>query len=165
DPLLLAALIKQESGFDPMAHSPADALNLTQIMPSTATTLAASVGLTSFSPDDLRQPRVAIELAAAYLRGLTPELDGNPYLAIVAYNAGSGSLHQWLADNPHHDVDLLAQEIPFQETHDYVRNVYRFYQKYQTVYRPSVMTTGNGGVGGRRRTRAGQSAGWGRAFG
>jgi soluble lytic murein transglycosylase len=134
DPLLLVALMRQESSFDPRASSPAGARGLTQFMPSTAQTLAAGVGLGGFSPDDLNNPAVAIKLGAAYLAGLSREFNGNPYLAIAAYNAGSGNVHAWLGDNPRGDFDLLAEEIPFQETRDYVRNVYRFYQQYLLLY-------------------------------
>jgi soluble lytic murein transglycosylase len=135
DPLLLVALIRQESSFDPSPHSTANAIGLTQFLPATARTIAASVGLKEFALTDLDQPRVAIELGAAYLATEIRQNGGNPYLALAAYNAGDGQVQKWLSDNPHHDVDLLVEEIPYAETRDYVRNVYRFYQEYQLLYR------------------------------
>lgn len=138
DPLLLVALIRQESSFDPRANSSAGARGLTQFMPSTAATLAPSVGLNNFGSDDLYRPSVAIPLGAAYLADLTREFGGNPYLALAAYNAGSGNVRSWLGDNPRDDFDLLAEEIPFQETRSYVRNVYRFYQEYISLYPGSI---------------------------
>lgn len=134
DPLLLVALMRQESSFDPRAGSSAGARGLTQFMPSTAAILAPSVGLNHFVPDDLDRPSVAIPMGAAYLADLTREFGGKPYLALAAYNAGSGNVRSWLGDNPHDDFDLLAEEIPFQETRGYVRNVYRFYQEYRFLY-------------------------------
>jgi soluble lytic murein transglycosylase len=144
DPLLLVALVRQESCFNPRAHSSADAQGLTQIVPATAAILADHLGLADFSPADLARPRVAIQLGAAYLGGLLRQYDGDPYLAIIAYNAGSGMLSKWLADNPRHDIDLLAQEIGFKETRDYLRNVYRYYQEYQAVYRPTSWIASSG---------------------
>ncbi len=135
DPLLLVALIRQESSFDPSALSNANAIGLTQFMPTTARTIAASVGLKDFALTDLYQPRVAIELGAAYLAAEIRQNGGKPYLALAAYNAGDGQVQKWLSNNPHHDVDLLVEEIPYAETRDYVRNVYRFYQEYQLLYR------------------------------
>lgn len=140
DPLLLVALMRQESSFDPAAGSSAGARGLTQFLPSTAALLAPSIGLSSFSDADLNRPAVAIKLGARYLADLTREFGGNPYVAVAAYNAGSGNVHGWLGDNPRDDFDLLAEEIPYKETHDYVRNVYRFYQEYVWLYRVFIDT-------------------------
>lgn len=134
DPLLLLAVIRQESSFDPRAGSWAGAMGLTQFMPSTASLLAPAVGFDAFTTRDLYRPPVAITLGAAFLADLSEQFGGKPYLALAAYNAGAGNLQSWLSDNPHHDFDLLAEEISFPETRDYVRNVYRFYQEYRTLY-------------------------------
>ena len=138
DPLLLVSLIRQESAFDPNARSVTDARGLTQFEPSTASGVAAGIGMSGFTLDQLAQPRVAIELGAAYLAAQTKAFGGNPIFALAAYNAGGGSLQSWLADNPRQDLDLLVEEIPFQQTNDYVRNIYRFYDEYQFVYRSST---------------------------
>ncbi len=137
DPLLLVSLIRQESAFNPRAHSVTGALGLTQFEPGTAQGVAARIGLKDFTLDQLYQPRVAIELGAAYLAGQTKAFGGNPIFALAAYNAGAGSLQSWLSDNPRQDLDLLVEEIPFQQTNDYVRNIYRFYDEYRFVYRSS----------------------------
>ncbi|MGH2460876.1 MAG: transglycosylase SLT domain-containing protein [Chloroflexota bacterium] len=135
DPLLLVALIRQESAFNPNAHSVTGALGLTQFEPATAQGVAQQIGLANFTLDQLNQPPIAIELAAAYLASQTKVFGGNPIFALAAYNAGGGSLQTWLADNPRQDLDLLVEEIPFQQTNDYVRLIYRFYDEYQFVYR------------------------------
>jgi soluble lytic murein transglycosylase len=135
DPLLLVSLIRQESAFDTMAHSPAGAIGLTQFMPSTAQGVAARIGLSDFTIDDLYEPRVAIQMSAAYLSSQVKTFGGNTYFALAAYNAGGGNVWNWLSDNPRRDIDLLVEEIPFKETSKYVRNIYRFYQEYQFLYR------------------------------
>jgi soluble lytic murein transglycosylase-like protein/outer membrane protein assembly factor BamD (BamD/ComL family) len=138
DPLLLVSLIRQESTFDTRAHSPANAIGLTQFVPATAYGVASRLGLSDFSLADLYQPSIAIKLGAAYLATNVKAFGGNPYFALAAYNAGSGNVRKWLSDNPRRDLDLLVEEIPFKETSDYVRNIYRFYQEYQFLYRSTL---------------------------
>ncbi len=135
DPLLLVALIRQESAFRTEARSSASAVGLTQFLPSTALGVAAQIGLADFDIADLTRPRTAIELGAAYLASQIKAFGGNPYIALAAYNAGAGNVRRWLSDNPRGDVDLFVEEIPYQETREYVRNIYRFYQEYVLLYR------------------------------
>ena len=143
DPLLLVSLIRQESMFNTHARSTVNAIGLTQFMPTTAEGVAASVGMTSFSMNDLYLPSVAIKLGAAYLSSQIRAFGGNPFIALAAYNAGAGNVNSWLSDNPHRDLDLFVQEIPFNETRQYVENIYRFYEEYQLLYRSP--TVGQGG--------------------
>ena len=143
DPLLLVSLIRQESMFKTHATSPANAIGLTQFMPTTAQGVAASVGLSSFTISDLYLPSIAIKLGAVYLSSQIRAFGGNPFIALAAYNAGGGNVNSWLSDNPHGDLDLFVQEIPFNETREYVKNIYRFYEEYQLLYR-----TPNVGQGG-----------------
>lgn len=135
DPLLLVSLIRQESAFDTTARSSASALGLTQFLPSTAIDVAQSIGISNFDPTDLYRPSIAIPLGAAYLASQTRAFGGDPFLALAAYNAGGGNVQSWLSDNPRRDLDLLVEEMPFQQTKDYVRNIYRFYQEYKLLYR------------------------------
>lgn len=134
DPLLLVSLIRQESAFNTRARSPSNAIGLTQFMPGTAQAVAAQLGMTTFRMDDLLRPSIAIRLGAAYLATEIKAFGGNPFIALAAYNAGEGNVRQWLADNPRRDLDLFVEEIPFHETSEYVRNIYRFYQEYQYLY-------------------------------
>lgn len=134
DPLLLVALIRQESSFNTTARSPSNAIGLTQFMPSTAQAVATEIGLADFRLDDLFRPAVAIRLGAAYLATEIKAFGGHPFIALAAYNAGEGNVRGWLVDNPRRDLDLLVEEIPFSETREYVRNIYRFYQEYRSLY-------------------------------
>jgi len=105
EPALLAALVKQESGFNPTAGSPAGAQGLTQLMPATA----ASLGVT-----DSHDPAQALEGGAKYLRQQLDRFGGDVARALAAYNAGPGA------------VERFGGVPPYAETQNYVRNVQAF---------------------------------------
>ncbi len=134
DPLLLAALIRQESTFEPTAVSPAGARGLTQVMPDTGAALAAELGLARWSPDDLFRPATSILLGAAGLARRLEQFHGQLYLVLASYNAGAGAVQQWLRERPTSDPDLFVERIPYRETYAYVQRVYTGYRAYQELY-------------------------------
>lgn len=136
DPLLLAALIRQESAYDPKATSPAGALGLTQMMPATGATLARGAGLPGWTANDLYRPKVSIELGAIYLAGRLKRYKGAIIPALAAYNAGDGVTDGWLYGQVAADPDLLTETIPYPETRDYVSAVLKDYLEYQRLYMP-----------------------------
>jgi soluble lytic murein transglycosylase-like protein len=102
DPALLAGLVKQESGFNPNAVSPAGAQGLTQLMPGTAAGLGVS---------DPLDPAQALEGGAKYLREQLDRFDGDVARALAAYNAGPGAVQRY------------GGVPPYAETQNYVRIV------------------------------------------
>ncbi len=140
-PLLLAALIRQESFFDPRAGSSAGALGLTQVIPSTAQEIAADLDLAgNFSTDDLMRPSVSILFGAHYLSKQLEAFDGRVAPALAAYNGGPGNASRWLkaaAD----DEDLFVEEISFDQTRTYVERVTENLAAYRALYGgPSTST-------------------------
>ncbi|MCS7050630.1 MAG: transglycosylase SLT domain-containing protein, partial [Thermomicrobium sp.] len=134
DPLLLAALIRQESAFEPTAVSPVGARGLTQVMPDTGAALARQLGFVDWTPDDLFHPVTSLALGAAELARRLHQFDGQLYLALASYNAGAGAVQQWLRERPAADPDLFAERIPYRETYAYVQQVYANYRAYQVLY-------------------------------
>jgi soluble lytic murein transglycosylase-like protein len=102
DPALLAGLIKQESGFNPNAGSPAGAQGLCQLMPGTA----RGLGVT-----DLHDPVQSIEGGAKYLAQQLKTFNGDVARALAAYNAGPGAVQRY------------GGVPPYAETQNYVRAV------------------------------------------
>jgi soluble lytic murein transglycosylase-like protein len=112
DPALLAGLVKQESGFDPNAGSPAGAQGLTQLMPATA----ASLGVTN-----VHDPAQALEGGAKYLRRQLDRFGGDVARALAAYNAGPGA------------VERFGGVPPYAETQNYVRKVQAYAAEFRTA--------------------------------
>ncbi|NWJ46619.1 MAG: transglycosylase SLT domain-containing protein [Chloroflexi bacterium] len=136
DPLLLAGLIKQESAFDPTATSGAEARGLSQVIPATGRSIATTLGISDFSPEDLYQPYTAIRFGAYFLNRQLDNFNGNPYAALAGYNGGPGNVGDWLKANPpEKDFDLFVDGITYGETRQYVRIVYTNYAVYRELYK------------------------------
>jgi soluble lytic murein transglycosylase len=134
DPLLLQALMRQESRFQHRVVSSAKAIGLCQLMPGTAKEVAFSVGAPTPDFEMLCNPAYNIELGAKYLGDLIKQFGGQTQLAVAAYNAGPGSVNKWLKAKPNIDPDLFVETIPFKETQGYVINVLENYWIYGSLY-------------------------------
>lgn len=134
DPYLVCAIIKCESGWDPVAESRVGAQGLMQVMPSTASELVR-MGLvdgSAYPPDDLLDPTTNIEYGCAYLGFLTAQLD-NLDARIAAYNAGIGQVLKWQAEAAR-DGKPFREHINYAETFAYVSNVNVAYHEYAQYY-------------------------------
>lgn len=132
-PLLLLALVRQESVYDPAAVSYAGASGLTQVMPATATEIAMELGEKAFRLSDLARPRVSLRFGAHYLGKQIREFAGSLPAALAAYNGGPGNAGRWL-DAAGGDPDLFVESITFSETRAYVQVVLENYAQYVYAY-------------------------------
>lgn len=130
DPLLLAALVYQESLWQPEAQSVAGARGLTQVIPSTGEWIAQRLG-EPYADYRLLQPMVSLRYGAYYLDWILDHFEDNPFYALAGYNGGPGNIERWMAD----DVDLFVENITFPETRTYVEQVYLHWQAYDALYR------------------------------
>jgi soluble lytic murein transglycosylase-like protein len=118
DPALLAGLVKQESGFNPNAGSPAGARGLTQLMPGTAAGLGVS---------NVLDPLQNLDGGAKYLRQQLDAFGGDVTRALAAYNAGPGAVQRY------------GGVPPYAETQNYVRIVQANAAQYRAAATPSIL--------------------------
>lgn len=136
NPYMVAALIRQETEFNPGAISGANAYGLMQLLPSVGREMARQVGMRHFRTADLLDPVINLELGTRYLREMLDEFGGQPEYAFAAYNAGDYRVTAWKADGTFHGMDDFVESIPFTETREYVQAILRneaMYRELNTV--------------------------------
>ncbi len=134
DPFILYALILQESRYKTDAVSNAGALGIMQIMPSTASRVAKEISLEPFSSQLLLDPQINIGIGTWYFKKLMAKYKGNYVLSLAAYNAGEKAVDKWLASSPDCDTDEFIEDIPFEETRHYVKDIIANLAAYTKIY-------------------------------
>jgi soluble lytic murein transglycosylase len=114
-------LIRQESRFVTDARSHVGASGLMQLMPATARWTARKIGL-PYQPGQVTDLKTNLARGAGYLKLLLDNFGGSQALAAVAYNAGPSRSRRW-RDGPVLDSAIWVENIPFNETRDYVKKV------------------------------------------
>ncbi|HYX16423.1 MAG TPA: transglycosylase SLT domain-containing protein, partial [Nostoc sp.] len=137
NPLLVTALMRQESRFEPKIKSVADATGLMQVLPSTAKWIAPQIKV-DFKTISLENPNDNIMLGTWYLGHTHEQYNNNSLLAIASYNAGPGNVSKWLQTQTTQDPDEFVEQIPFDETKNYVRQVFGNYWNYLRLYNPEI---------------------------
>ncbi len=138
DPYLVAALIRQESEFNPSAISHANAYGLMQLLPRTGKGEAKAEGLHHYSTDSLLDPTTNIQLGTHYFRKMVDHFGGQVEYALAAYNAGEERVEDWRAAGSFRDIDEFVESIPFTETREYVQAIVRNAEVYKRVYGSSA---------------------------
>lgn len=133
DAALVAALVCQESTFDPGAVSRAGARGLMQVIPPTARTLARSLGM-RYQASALHEPSVSLEMGTRYLRQMLDRFGGRVERALAAYNAGPHRVEAWTAYRPEVDAEEFIESIPFTETRNYVMVLLASREQYRRLY-------------------------------
>ena len=134
DPLLAAAIIRQESGYEPTAHSRADAMGLMQVLPSVGAALARVEGIREWESALLYQPEINLRFGISHL-AQTLRRYARPEHALAAYNAGGRPTADWLGlAGAAEDPEVFIERIQYVETRDYVRRVLRNLSVYRALY-------------------------------
>jgi soluble lytic murein transglycosylase len=134
DPYLVAALIRQESEFNPAAVSRADAIGLMQLLPVTGKRMAHELKVRSYSVGMLAEPSVNVQLGTRYFRELLQKFDGNLEAALAAYNAGADRVQEWRSSGNFREPAEFVESIPFTETREYVQAILRNAGIYHRLY-------------------------------
>ncbi len=132
-PMLVYAVIREESNFRSEVESPAGAVGLMQLMPSTAKYIA-KITRTKYKRERLVDPDINVKLGVAYLKRLLRRYKGNLYYTLAAYNGGATNVKRWMRANGAKDLDVFVESITFIETQNYVKRVLRSYYIYQILY-------------------------------
>jgi soluble lytic murein transglycosylase len=133
-PYFIAALVRQESMFNPSATSSAGAMGLMQVMPSTGRRVARTLGIRRFRTRMLYTPETNIRIGSRFLADQIKTWGGRADFVLAAYNAGPSRVDRWRRFPEARDGDLFMERIPFDETRDYVRVVQLNARIYQTLY-------------------------------
>jgi soluble lytic murein transglycosylase len=133
-PLLVFALIRQESLFEGFATSYAYAHGLMQVIPSTGASIAAQLGWPpGYETTDLYRPVVSVRFGSWYLARQRDLFGGRRDVALAAYNGGPGNAGRWL-DSVGNDPDLFLEEITLAETRLYLLLIREHYWIYTQLY-------------------------------
>ena len=131
DSYLIAALIREESYYNAKAGSAAGAKGLMQLMPSTANYIAHKAGIRY---NYLLNPEDNIKLGCAYINYLRDTHKHNDLFAIAAYNGGPNAVTNWKENMDYDNFDEFVENIPYSETRDYIKKVFRTYWIYTNIY-------------------------------
>jgi len=134
DPYLVASLIRQESEFNPIAVSRANAVGLMQLLPRTGKLVAHQVDLKRYSASQLYTPTVNLQLGTHYFRGMVNQFGGSFEYALAAYNAGTDRVEEWMGQGKYRDTAEFVESIPFTETREYVQAIMRNASVYRQLY-------------------------------
>jgi len=132
DPFILLAVMREESRFDPDARSIAGALGLMQIMPQTAYRLDKHLKMDIAEASDICNIRTNITIGAYYLNSLLKEFGSLP-VALAAYNAGHERVREWVKEGKYSAYDEFIEDIPYDETRNYVKRVLLTYFTYLSL--------------------------------
>ena len=155
DPAYVYGLIRQESRFVTDARSGVGASGLMQVMPATARWTARKIGMTSFQPHQLSERDTNIAIGTAYLKLALDDFEGSMPMAAAAYNAGPNRPRAW-RNGPMLAGEIWAENIPFEETRDYVKKVLSNTTNYAALItgQPQSLRARLGVVGPRADTTA-----------
>lgn len=136
DPLLIAAIIKVESGYDENAQSEQDAKGIMQIMDETAMHVA-NLKAIDYNPDNLNDVDYNLKIGSAYISYLY-DYYNNYDLAFAAYNGGIGNVDNWIDNGILQRSNVDITKIPVKETRQYVQKVNSNYKILKTFYKDKL---------------------------
>lgn len=135
NPMLVTALIRQESRFEPKIKSVVGATGLMQIMPETASEIASQIKVKEYKLENIDDN---IKFGTWYLDFTHKTYQGNSMLAVASYNAGPGAVSDWVSQSKTQDTDEFVESIPYDETKGYVKSVFANYWNYMRIYNPEI---------------------------
>lgn len=134
DRALLLAISRQESGFTPEIRSSANAIGVMQLILPTAQTFSQGLDLGGQDLEKaLENPPTNIRIGARFLKHLSLRFKGYSPAIFGGYNAGEYAMKTWLERRAHQDTLAFVELVPFGETKDYIKNVWRNMHIYRAI--------------------------------
>ncbi|MEM6867486.1 MAG: transglycosylase SLT domain-containing protein [Cyanobacteria bacterium P01_C01_bin.121] len=137
NPLLVTALVRQESRFQPDIRSVVGAVGLMQVMPETGAWISDQIGQENYS---LTLPADNVKFGTWYLDFTHRQYGNNSLFAVASYNAGPGAVAGWIEEKEFANADEFVEQIPYPETKGYVESVFGGYWNYLRLYDPAIAT-------------------------
>ena len=136
NPAFVAAIVRNESSFQPMEVSRVGARGLMQLMPDTAEWIAHKLKVESYHFDRMWDPESNVRFGCWYLNYLSSLFQGDPVCVACAYHAGQGTVTSWLSDPliSEDGVTLSLARLPDGPTKTYAGRVTKAYGIYQDLY-------------------------------
>ena len=135
NPLLVTALVRQESRFEPDIQSVVGAVGLMQVMPETGEWISAQIGQDDYT---LSKPADNVKFGTWYLDFTHSTYNDNSLYAVASYNAGPGAVSRWIEEKDFTNADEFVEQIPYPETKGYVESVFGGYWNYLRLYDSEV---------------------------
>ena len=135
DENLVYAVIKAESNFNPNAKSSKNAIGLMQLLDTTAKDVARRIDIQILDDElheKLQDVDLNINLGTKYLSILIDRYK-NAEIALTAYNAGIGTVDNWIEKGIIKSDGSDVENIPYKETYNYVRKILRDYKIYSSL--------------------------------
>jgi soluble lytic murein transglycosylase len=133
DPFMAAALIRQESEFDPQAVSVTNARGLMQVEPYTGKELARRLKM-PYTLAKLFQPDYNLQLGTFYFGNLMKQWNGNLEAVLAGYNAGPSNAKKWITWGQFREPAEFIETVPITQTRDYIQAVERNATTYREIY-------------------------------
>ncbi len=130
---LIYSIMRQESSFDPMARSPADAFGLMQLIPAMAKKAEQTAGIRIESPEDLYRPETNIPLGTAFVHDLLYRWHGSFIPTVASYNASEKAIAGWVKSRYRGDALEFIEDVPYEETRNYIKLVMRNFIFYKRL--------------------------------
>lgn len=105
-----------------------------QLMPQTANEVKNSYGIATSDANYLYDPRMNIQLGSLYFSQLKKLNDGNEFFAVLSYNGGLGMVRNWRNNLNYSNRDDFLEQVPYPETQNYLKKVYKAYWNYARIY-------------------------------
>jgi soluble lytic murein transglycosylase len=133
DPLVMFALVRQESLFESFVTSYAAAHGLMQVIPPTGAWIAEQLQWPDYETQDLYRPHVSVAFGTYYLVAQRNTFEGDLYAALAAYNAGPGRSATWRRQAGG-DPNLFVEFITIDQPQDYIKRITEHYAVYRLLY-------------------------------